>query len=159
VTFLPGLAVWRHALRHPLQLALAVLGIGLGVGVVVSIDLANASAERAFALSAEGVAGRATHRLVGGDAGVPESLYTRLRRERLVPEAAPVVEGHVGVVDRPGQTFLLLGVDPFAERAFRQDLTGPGGWRRAPLVDLMTRPGTLLVGAAAPACMCCFSRL
>ena len=58
----------RHLLRHPWQVGLAMLGVALGVAVVVSIDLANGSAKRAFTLSAETVAGRATHQILGGPA-------------------------------------------------------------------------------------------
>ncbi len=52
---------WRFLLRRPWQTCLMILGIALGVAVVVSIDLANASAERAFDLSTQTVAGKATH--------------------------------------------------------------------------------------------------
>ncbi|MCS7198684.1 MAG: hypothetical protein NZ930_08485, partial [Candidatus Bipolaricaulota bacterium] len=55
----------RHLLRRPLQLALCVLGVALGVAMVIAIDLANTSASRAFDLSTEAVAGRATHQIVG----------------------------------------------------------------------------------------------
>ena len=87
----------RHLGGHPWLTALSLLGIALGVAVVVSIDLANASAMRAFEQSTDTVAGRATHQLVGGPSGLPESVY---RDVRLLPEpltAAPVVEGHVRV--------------------------------------------------------------
>jgi putative ABC transport system permease protein len=146
-----ALAVWRHSLRHPVQLALAVLGIALGVAVVVSIDLANASARRAFELSAEGVAGRATHRLVGGTEGLPEALYVDLRVGLGVRASAPVVEGYVSALDHPGRTFLLLGVDPFAERGFRPYL-GEGervGGEHLPA--LLTRPGGVLVSTPVAA--------
>ena len=72
---------WRYLLRHPWQSVLMIVGIMLGVAVVVSIDLANASASRAFELSAEAVTGRATHQITGGPAGLDEAIYTRLRRE------------------------------------------------------------------------------
>ena len=50
-----------------------ILGIALGVAVVVSIDIANASSARAFELSAETVAGRATHQISGGPQGLDEA--------------------------------------------------------------------------------------
>src|SRR5690606_29828365 len=64
---------WRYLLRRPWQSALMVVGIMLGVAVVVAIDLANASASRAFDLSTAAVAGRATHQIVGGPAGLDEA--------------------------------------------------------------------------------------
>ncbi len=131
----------RHFARHPWQALLAVLGVGLGVAVVVSIDLANASALRAFSLSSEAVAGRATHRIVGGPAGVPEELYTRLRVENGVRPSAPVVAGYVGLRDRPGRTLQLLGVDPFAEEGFRSYLERGTG--ALDLEQLLIEPDTV----------------
>ncbi|MCS7198719.1 MAG: hypothetical protein NZ930_08665, partial [Candidatus Bipolaricaulota bacterium] len=71
----------RYLLRRPLQLALCVLGVALGVAMVIAIDLANASASRAFDLSTEAVAGRATHQIVGSGDGLDESVYRRLKVE------------------------------------------------------------------------------
>ena len=56
----------RHLTRHAWQAGLSIVGIAVGVAVVVAIDLANESARRAFELSTEAVAGRATHEVVGG---------------------------------------------------------------------------------------------
>ncbi len=135
----------RYSLRHPWQLGLAVLGIALGVAVVVSIDLANASAARAFALSAESVLGAATHQVRSGPHSLSDAVYRRMRIEAGVRRAAPVVQGHVGLVDHPGHTFLLRGIDPFAEQGFRsytRSLDEAGG---AVLIPLLTRPDTLVV--------------
>src|SRR5215207_7583428 len=84
----------RTLLRHPIQFAIMTLGIALGVAVMVSIDLANASAARAFDLSATAVTGRATHTIIGSTQSVDESIYVHLRtdsqwRGRL--ESAPLV--------------------------------------------------------------------
>ena len=112
----------RHLLAHPWQVGLSILGIALGVAVVVSVDLANESARRAFMGFAESLAGRATHRIVGGPSGLPEATYTRLRLSG-VRAVAPVVERDVSAVDFPGRTFHLLGIDPFAEAPFRSFVT------------------------------------
>lgn len=116
----------RYLLRHPWQIGLCVLGVALGVAVVVAIDLANASAARAFDLSTESVAGRATHQIVGGPTGLDEELYRRLRVDLGLREIAPVVEGYVRAPALADQTLQLLGVDPFAEAPFRSYLGGPG---------------------------------
>ena len=135
------LAGWRHQARHPWQAVLAVLGIALGVAVVVAVDLANQSAKRAMALSIEGLAGRATHQLLAGPAGIDESFYSQLRRERGLRTVAPVVEGLVRI---EGETFHLLGLDPFAEGPFRQQMASvPGGV----LTDLLTKADTVLMPA------------
>jgi putative ABC transport system permease protein len=129
--------------RHPLLTALGVLGIALGVAAVVSVDLANESALRAFRLSADAVAGRATHQVVGGPGGLPEELYRTLRVEQGVRAAAPVVEGYAATAVRAERFLRILGVDPFAEGAFR-------GYTAASLpgTDLalfLTRPGAGLL--------------
>ncbi|HSJ26187.1 MAG TPA: FtsX-like permease family protein [Longimicrobiales bacterium] len=119
----------RYHLRHPLQLALAVLGVLLGVAVVVAVDVAAGSARRAFLLSAEAVSGRATHVIRGGPAGVPGDVYVRLRVDLGLDSVAPVVDRYVRVETAGGasRVLRLLGVDPFAERAFRSYVApGPG---------------------------------
>ncbi len=157
---------WRTLLRHPWQAALMVLGIALGVAVMVAIDLANSAASRAFDLSTDAIAGRATHQIVGGPAGLDETLYARLRAAG-VRDAAPVVTDYVTSPQLGERPLQLLGVDPFAEAPFRSYLVGSGGVEErrsggaehqrgggaAPgttvglerLMAFLTRPGALLI--------------
>jgi putative ABC transport system permease protein len=109
----------RYHLRHPLQLALALLGIALGVAVVVAVGVATGSARRAFTLSTEAVTGRATHEIIGGPAGLAESVYTMLRVQFGVAPAAPVIDRYVSLPTAGGATLRLIGVDPFADAPFR----------------------------------------
>ncbi|RQW77240.1 MAG: ABC transporter permease, partial [Geobacter sp.] len=118
----------RHALHHRWQTALAIVGVALGVGVVTAVDLANESAHRAFRLAAETVAGRATHHVVAGLAGLPDTLYRTLRITHHIRAAAPVVEGYVQVAGHAGTSLRLIGVDPFAEppiRSFSSQFSTP----------------------------------
>jgi putative ABC transport system permease protein len=137
------LAGLRHLFRHPLQLVFGLVGVALGVAAVLSIDLANESARRAFRISADTVAGKATHRIVGGSSGLGEDLYAVLRRRGEARTIAPIVEGYARVPGRPGFTLHILGVDPFAESPFR-DYT-PGTPAGAGIVRLLTRPGAVLL--------------
>jgi putative ABC transport system permease protein len=139
---------WRHLLRHPWQVGLAILGVALGVAVVVAIDLANDSARRAFTLSAETIAGRATHQVVGGPAGLDERIYRWLRVEQGERQSAPVVEGYALVPDHPGLTLHILGVDPLAEGPFRP-YTAPAASDATPNAGaaLFTEPGAALLPA------------
>jgi putative ABC transport system permease protein len=139
----------RFFLRHPAQLGLALLGIALGVAVVVSIDVARTSAERAFTLSTQAIAGKATHRIVGGPDGLDESLYTRLRVEKGIRAAAPVVEGHAVLPEQPQETLQILGIDPFAERRFRDYGQAMGSAAEGVLREFITRPGAALVDEAS----------
>jgi putative ABC transport system permease protein len=109
----------RRIQRRPLQYILLVIGVALGVAMMVSIDVANSSASRAFSLSTEAIAGRTTHRIVGGPGGLDEAVYRRLRTELGFTAAAPVIEGYVLARELGEQPLRLVGVDPFAEPPFR----------------------------------------
>jgi putative ABC transport system permease protein len=137
----------RHLLRHPWQVGLAILGVALGVAVVVAIDLANESARRAFAFSTEAVTGRATDQIIGGPQGLDEALYRQIRIDLGVRTSAPIVEGYASSPAYPGLTWQILGVDPFAEQAFRPFLI-PGGAATADTAPLLlTQPGTAFLAA------------
>lgn len=141
-------ASWRWLRHHPWQSASTLLGIALAVAVVTGVDLANESARRAFSASVDGVAGKATHEIVGGPRGVEETLYRDLRRQGFRP-SAPVVEGWVQAADRP---LLLLGIDPLAEGELRSfsaswqqegaDIQSTG----VPFGDFMVQPGAVVMG-------------
>lgn len=147
---------WRYLLRHPWQTILMIIGITLGVAVVVAIDLANASASRAFDLSTETVAGKATHQISGGPQGLDENVYTRLRQAG-VRLSAPVVVQYVISPELGNRPIQLLGIDPLAEAPFRNYLTTPAGSLQSDesesidrpsinsLVDFLTVPGAVVV--------------
>ena len=109
-------ASFGYLLRHPWQLGLAMLGICTGVAVMVAVDLANESSRKAFLLSMDTVNGKATHQIIAGPAGVDENLYVKLRVEDGIRNIAPIVEGYI---DIESTTVLVLGVDVFADREFR----------------------------------------
>lgn len=137
----------RYLLRRPLQSILVVLGIALGVAVVIAIDLANGSASRAFALSTDAVAGKATHQIIGGPSGVPQEVYVQLRREFGLREVAPVVSDYVRVEELGGQPLRLLGIDPFSEAPFRSYL-GSGDdepLSLEALTSFLTQPGSVFL--------------
>ena len=140
MTGLLATAGLRFLRRHPWQTWLTVLGVALGVGVVIAVDLANDSARRAFALSMENLTGRTTHQIVGPPDGFDEAVYRDLRVTHGVRPSAPIVEGLVRV---RGATYHLLGVDPFAERPFRE---GTGDLPQADFRRLLTEPDTVLLG-------------
>jgi putative ABC transport system permease protein len=135
--------------RHRGQLALTMLGIALGVAVVVSVELAKSSALEAFDQAVLAVAGRATHRISGGTEGLNEQVYVQLRRDGAVGLAAPRVEGVAATDDGARRVVRILGVDPFAERAFQSDwyqhAGRSGGAGSIDLTRLIIEPGTVLV--------------
>ena len=145
---------WRWLLNHPWQSASTLLGIALAVAVVTGVDLANESARRAFGASVDGVAGKATHEIVGGPRGVDERLYVELRRRGLRP-SAPVVDGWVKATGAASRPLLLMGIDPLAENGLR---SFSGSWSQTdgdangdandgiPYGDFMGQPGAVVMG-------------
>ncbi len=147
---------WRYLLRHPWQTALMVIGIALGVAVVVGIDLANESASRAFDLSVDSVAGRATHQITGGPDGLSEQVYVDLRRagvERADGSVAiaPVIAEYVSAPQMGGQTMQLLGIDPFADAPFRDYVAGGQSVPVADMAAFLTQPGAVLISTGTAA--------
>jgi len=125
-----------------------ILGIALGVAVVVSIDLANTSASRAFDLSTEAVAGKATHQIIGGPAGLDQQIYVDLKTGAIQSPLAPVIQAYVVSDDIGGYPLQLLGVDPFADAPFRDYLGSQDSESRAAATDLrqlLTSPGAILI--------------
>jgi putative ABC transport system permease protein len=136
---------WKYIARHAWQSILMVIGITLGVAVVVSIDFANANASRAFALSTEGIAGRATHEIVGGPLGIPEGVYTRLRLQLGLQSIAPVIQEYVTSPTLGNRPFQVLGIDPFAEAPFRSYLDARSNFSETGLLSFLTQPGAVLL--------------
>jgi putative ABC transport system permease protein len=150
--------LWRLSLRwlarHRGQSLLLLISVALGVAVVVAIDLANQSARRSFALTAQSLSGQATHHLRGGPAGLDEALYHKLRVDLGVQSCAPVVEGLVTATVAPAgalagtrRTLRLLGLDPFAERDFRHYVADPSQTPLADLSAMLVEPDTVLLSA------------
>lgn len=134
-------ASFRYYGRHPWQFILAVFGIGLGVTMVVAIELATGGAQRAFDRSLQTLTGTATHRIVGRSGALPEAVYVDLRLAGF-RDIAPLVEAY-GRAE--GETLHLLGVDPFAEGGFRDQLRGGDD---GDVTALIAHPATAFVSAA-----------
>ena len=138
---------WRYVVSHAWQSFLMVLGIALGVAVMVSIDLANASASRAFSLSAEAVTGKATHQIVSASGTMDEFVYSTLRIGGKVELAAPIVTALVSSAALGSVPLQLLGIDPFADSPFRGYLGSGNELDTGSLTPFLTRPGAVLLSA------------
>ena len=145
----------RHFRKHPGQLGLAALGIALGVSLAVGIEVSTATVRRAFALSSEAVTGRATHQVLGGPAGLPEEIYRRLRLAPELPPAlllAPAIEG-AAIPEAGGGTLRILGVDPFAEPAFRPASGQATSLGSGALGAFLSRPGAAVLSTGTAAAL------
>ena len=117
----------------------------MGVAIVVSIDIANYSSSRAFNLSLDAVAGKATHQIIGNSDGIPDSFYRSLRVDNGFKNIAPVIESYVSIPDSGRKVFKLLGVDLFAERPFRNYLSETGYSIDGVFKDLFTKPNSIIL--------------
>jgi putative ABC transport system permease protein len=138
----------RFFARHPWQFALAVAGVALGVAVVLGVDLAGASARRAFDASTELVTGRATHQVLPRSGRLDEALYPALRAalRRHGGEQAAAAPSVDGAITLPGgRRVVLLGLDPFVEAPFRDELTAYSA--EIDLLALLTTPGAVVLPA------------
>lgn len=115
------LSAIRYTFLHPWQSWLSFVGIMLGVMMVVSVDLANNSARRAFELSVESINGSITHQIVGGSAGVPDSVFTGIRTELGLRQSAPGLSGQLNI---RGQRLTLLGLDAISEATLQRQRPG-----------------------------------
>ena len=134
----------RYLIKHPWQFGLSVIGIAMGVAIVVSIDIANYSSARAFNLSMNAVAGKATHQIIGPSEGITDSFYTYMRTKKGFRKIAPVIESYFSLSDMTKKIFKLLGVDFFAERPFRDYLSQTGVSINGELKDFITIPNTII---------------
>ncbi len=137
----------RDQLRRPWLTLLMILSVALGVAAVVSVDLANASATRAFKLSTDAVAGKATHQILGGSSGIDERVYRDLHVAQGNRLSAPIVEGYASAKELGNQTMHLLGVDLFAEPPFRTYLTANTQVSLDAFAAFLTQPNTVLLSA------------
>ena len=139
----------RYLLRRPLQSILCIIGVALGVAVVIAIDLANGSASRAFELSTETVAGRATHQVIGNGSSLDQDIYRRLKVELGIEKAAPIITAYATALELDQQPLRILGIDVFVDAPFRNYLgSGNDSFRQNNLTTFFTEPDTLLIGEA-----------
>ena len=135
-----------HLSQYPGRTLLGIMGIALGTAVYLSISLAAASAVKSFQAGVAAVAGKAQWRVQSPGAPLDESLFTRLRRLLEVKAAAPVVESVLELSGPHRGPVLLLGIDPFSEKDFRDyEFDQGGGLADKIWVDFLTRPDAVLV--------------
>ena len=98
------------------------------MAVIVAVDLANQSARQAFLLSAESLTGKASHQIIGGPNGIPDSLYVKLRlREEDSIKDEEIYMGEMPMITERG-SFIING----AERVVVSQLHRSPGVSSAP---------------------------
>ncbi len=138
----------RNLRRHLGRALAVVLGIALGAAVFTSVRISVHASLDSFSRSMDLFAGAAEKVLVQPGGYVPETIIPMLQRHPAVSRFSPLATTYVrGAGDRR-DAFLLIGIDPVLDRAFRRWRTAGGQedrddhWAR-----LMADPDTLILSA------------
>ncbi|MGA9755113.1 MAG: FtsX-like permease family protein [Desulfobaccales bacterium] len=135
-----------HLAQYPGRTILGILGIALGTAVYLSISLAAASDLQSFQAGVRAVAGQAQWRIQTPGASLDEPLFTKVRRRPEVKAAAPAVESVLELTGPHRGPVLLLGIDPFSERPFRDyEFSQAAGLSDTAWSDFFTGPDAVLV--------------
>jgi putative ABC transport system permease protein len=135
-----------HLAQYPGRTLLGILGIALGTAVYLSISLAAASALQSFQNGVTAVSGKAQWRLQSPGAPLDESLFVKVRRLPAVAAAAPVVESVLEMTGAHQGPVLLMGIDPFSERPFRDyRFSQTAGLSDAAWTEFLTRADAVLI--------------
>ncbi|WP_026960282.1 ABC transporter permease [Aliagarivorans taiwanensis] len=108
-----GLALWRHYLRHPLQLMLLLVGACSGVVMIVGVQLLNQQAKDSYQEGEQllGLQPAAYLQAEFGQSPLPQSAYIWLRRQGF-DSLVPILQGSLALAD--GQIVTLIGSDPLS---------------------------------------------
>ena len=137
----------RHMRLHPGRAATVLLGIALGAAVFTCVRIAADASLQSFSNSMSAFTGRTEQVLFRPGGYLDESILRTVLRHPDVSAASAMLSTYVRRAGNSGDAFLLIGIDPILDRAFRN-------WRTAaadkgstgPWLDLMRKPRTLILG-------------
>jgi putative ABC transport system permease protein len=127
---------------------LCFLGVALGVAVFVGIKTAASSATASFQDTVAALAGSADLEVVGQGTGFPETLFPAVRKVPGVRAAAPVVEANAVAAAPINEPLLVLGVDLFSDRDFRQYHLVQSKQSITAVLSLLTEPDAIALSAS-----------
>jgi len=136
----------RHLLQDPWRTAIVILGVAVGASVFLSVRLAVDASVDSFAKSMDHLIGKADYTVRSEGLGVPDDLLAALSSHPAVEHATPVLSAYVRFNDETHEPFLLVGIDPLAERDFRETrwLVKDRLEARKTLKSLLTQPFTFI---------------
>ena len=108
----------RNLRGHVGRSLTVLLGIALGAAVFTSMRLAVHATVHSFSRSMNLIAGAADVTLVKSDGRVPDTLAGALLQNPAIRDASPLLSVYVRTADRE-EPFLLIGLDPIADRDLR----------------------------------------
>jgi putative ABC transport system permease protein len=110
----------RHLFQDPWRTVIVILGVGVGASVFLSVRLAVDASVDSFAKSMGHLMGKAEYTVRSDGSNVSEGLFAALSAHPAVQHAAPVLSAYVRFNDETNEPFRLIGIDPLAERVFRE---------------------------------------
>jgi len=145
--------VWRwFCLRHLRdskgRALLCLLGVALGVAVFVGIKTAASSATASFQDTVIALAGSSHLQVTGQGTGFPEDLFPTVRGVHGVRAATPVVEVNAVAAGPINEPLLVLGVDVFSDRDFRQYHFVQSTESTTAILSLLAEPDAIALSAS-----------
>lgn len=132
--------------RRQLLSLLCLIGIALGVSLMLGFDLATNSALNNFKRVVSGVHGTATHQIVAGPGGIPDSVMKTVVTTSGVKSASPVIEWLARSPQIGNRTLQIRGLDLLVKNDLQQTFFAK---RDSDFVDHMydfiTTPGGVLL--------------
>ena len=97
------------------------MGVACGVAAVVGMTLSAQTALRSFNKAVEFLKGKATHSIQRPAGPMEEDLLSKLAQDPAVEWFSPVIDRRLHLGN--GESFRLLGIDPFLDRVIRPEIS------------------------------------
>ena len=132
-------ANWGRAL-------VVLLGIAMGAAVFTSVRLAVHASLSSFVRSMDFFAGTAQKVLVRPGGHLPEGVLPVLLGHPAVKDFSPLLTTYVRRSDVPGDSFLMIGIDPLLDQSFRKwRISGDRDQATERWLDLIREPYTIIL--------------
>lgn len=136
----------RNLRRHWGRALVVLLGIALGAAVFTSVRLAVHASLSSFVRSMDFFAGTAQKVLVRPGGHLPEGVLPVLLGHPAVKEFSPLLTTYVRRTGPPGDSFLMIGIDPLLDQSFRKwRVHGDRDRATERWLDLVREPYTVIL--------------
>jgi putative ABC transport system permease protein len=136
----------RNLRRHWGRALVVLLGIALGAAVFTSVRLAVHASLSSFVRSMDFFAGSAHKVLVRPGGHLPEGVLPVLLAHPAVKGFSPLLTTYVRRSGAPGDSFLMIGIDPLLDQSFRKwRIRGDREQATERWLDLIREPHTVIL--------------
>jgi putative ABC transport system permease protein len=136
----------RHLRRHWGRAVVVLFGIALGAAVFTSVRLAVHASLHSFTRSMDFFAGSADKVLLRPGGYLPEGVLSVLFTHPAVKDYSALLTTYVRRAGSPGDSFLLIGIDPLLDQSFRKwRIRGDREKATERWLDLMREPFTVIL--------------